>query len=98
MSSLTAFAEPFDTNSSYGMGWVRTQVPGILGAIGCNPGFVKRLPIAGRGVTNTIFYHQGSLAGYTSSAYLIPDIKSAIIVLSNSISLNDCADWVGQAL
>ncbi len=49
MSGLTPFAKPFDNGSSYGMGWVRTQLPTILGAVGCNPGFVKSMPTAGRG-------------------------------------------------
>lgn len=98
MSGLTPFAKPFDTNSAYGMGWVRAQLPAILGAVGCNPGFVKSMPTAGRGSEETIIYHQGSLAGYTSSLFLIPHTQSAIVVLSNSISLNDCADWVGQLI
>ena len=46
----------------------------------------------------TIIYHQGSLAGYTSSPFLIPDTESAIVILSNSICLNDCADWAGQLI
>ena len=37
MSGLTPHAKPFDTNSAYGMGWVRARLPGPLGAIGCNP-------------------------------------------------------------
>ena len=98
MSGLTPFAKPFDTNSAYGMGWVRAQLPTILGAVGCNPGFVRAMPTAGRGSEETIIYHQGSLAGYTSSLFLIPDTESAIVVLTNSISLNDCADWVGQLI
>lgn len=98
MSGLTPFAKPFDTSSAYGMGWVRAQLPAILGAVGCNPAFVKSMPTAGIGSEETIMYHQGSLAGYTSSLFLIPDTESAIVVLSNSISLNDCADWVGQLI
>ena len=98
MSGLTPFAKPFDKNSAYGMGWVRAQLPAILGAVGCNPGFVKSIPMAGLGSEETIIYHQGSLAGYTSSLFLVPDTESAVVVLSNSISLNDCADWVGQLI
>lgn len=98
MSGLTPHAKPFDTNSAYGMGWVRARLPGLLGAIGCNPGFMGYMPTAGRGSKKTIIYHQGSLAGYTSSLFLIPDTESTIVVLSNSISLNDCADWVGQLI
>lgn len=99
MSGLTPHAKPFDTNSAYGMGWVRARLPGVLGAIGCNPGFMESMPTAGRGSDKTVIIcHQGSLAGYTSSLFLIPDTESAIVVLSNSISLNNCADWVGQLI
>ena len=99
MIGLTPHAKPFGTNSAYGVGWVRARLPGILGAIGCNPVFMESMPTAGRGSDEKmILYHQGSLAGYTSSLFLIPDTESAIVVLSNSISLNDCADWVGQLI
>lgn len=97
-SGLTPFAKPFDSGSAYGMGWVRAQLPTALGAVGCNPGFVKNMPIAGQGTDEVVIYHQGSMAGYTASAFLIPSSESAIVVLSNSISLNDCADWVGQLI
>lgn len=98
MSGLTPFARPFDSGSAYGMGWVRAQLPTALGAVGCNPSFVKNMPIAGQGTDKVVIYHQGSMAGYTASAFLIPSSESAIVVLSNSISLNDCADWVGQLI
>ena len=95
IASHTPLAEPFD-QSAYGMGWVRTQLPAPLGATGCNPGFVEKMPVVGHGSDQIVLYHQGSLAGYTSSIFLLPSTKSAIVVLTNSISLNDCADWIGQ--
>ena len=99
MSALTPYAKPFDTDSAYGMGWVRARLPGILGAIGCNPAFMESMPTACRGSDQkTILYHQGSLAGYTSSLFLIPDTESTIVALTNSLSLNDCADWIGQLI
>lgn len=98
MSGLTPFAKPFDSGSAYGMGWVRAQLPTALGAVGCNPSFIKNMPIAGQGTDEVVIYHQGSMAGYTASAFLIPSSESAIVVLSNSISLNYCADWVGQLI
>ena len=96
ISGLTPHAKPFDTNPAYGMGWVRARLPGPLGAIGCNP---ESMPTTCRGSKEkTIIYHKGSLAGYTSSLFLIPDTESAIVVLTNSIRLNDCADWAGQLI
>ncbi|KAL8834796.1 MAG: hypothetical protein Q9170_003592 [Blastenia crenularia] len=98
MSGLTPFAKPFSPRSSYGMGWVQAHLPAVLGAVGCNPGFVKSMPLAGKGKDIEIFYHQGSLAGYTTSAFLIPNTQSAIVVLTNSLSFNDAADWIGQSI
>lgn len=93
----TPLSKPFD-QSTYGMGWVRVQLPAPLGATGCNPGFVANMPVVGHGSDEIVFYHQGSLAGYTSSIFLLPNTESAMVVLTNSISLNDCADWVGQLI
>ncbi|KAI4222458.1 MAG: hypothetical protein L6R36_006142 [Xanthoria steineri] len=98
MSECTPFAKPFGPRSSYGMGWVQAQLPTILGAVGCNPGFVKSMPIVGKDKDLKVFYHQGSMAGYTTSVFLIPSTQSAIVVLTNSLSLNDAADWIGQAI
>ena len=98
LSGLTPFAMPFYPRSTYGMGWVRAELPTNLGAVGCNPIFVKSMPIVGKGRDEEIFYHQVSMAGYTTSAFLIPSTQSAIVVLTNSLSLNDAADWVGQLI
>lgn len=98
MSGLTPFAKPFDSGSAYGLGWVRAQLPTALGAVGCNPAFVKAMPTVGQYTDEVVIYHQGSMAGYTTSIFLLPSSESAIVVLSNSISLNDCADWVGQLI
>lgn len=59
---------------------------------------MANMPVVGHGSDEAVFYHQGSLAGYTSSVFLLPDTESAIVVLTNSISLNDCANWVGQLI
>lgn len=98
MAGHTPFSKPFNPGSAYGMGWVRAQLPTVLGAVGCNPSFVKSMPTVGHGSEEIVVYHQGSMAGYTSSVFLIPNTESGIVVLSNSISLNDCADWVGQLI
>ena len=96
MTGLTPLAEP--SKSAMGMGWARTQLPADFGALGSNSAFIKDLPTACRGSQEVAIYHQGSTAGYTSLVYLLPNTESAIIVLTNSISLNDCADWVGQTI
>ena len=97
MTDHIPFAKPFE-GSAMGMGWARTQLPAVFSGLGCNAAFVKDLPTAGHGSKEVIFYHQGSMVGYTSMLFLIPRTESAIIVLSKSISLNDCTDWVGQTI
>ncbi|KAK0636140.1 beta-lactamase/transpeptidase-like protein [Bombardia bombarda] len=83
----------------YGMGWIRTQLPGVVGLQGDNPEFIpiEELPILGSGApAMTIYYHQGSAPGYYSALFLFPETESAIVVLTNSIPLNDAADWIAQ--
>ncbi|KUJ07020.1 beta-lactamase/transpeptidase-like protein [Mollisia scopiformis] len=42
--------------------------------------------------------HQSSLVGDTSFVMLLPEAESAVVVLTNSMALNDAADWIGQLL
>ncbi|KAI0867606.1 beta-lactamase/transpeptidase-like protein [Hypoxylon argillaceum] len=84
----------------YGLGWIRTQLPGVVGLQGDNPELLplKDLPILGAGDSPMMmYYHQGSAMGYYSTLFLFPETESAIVVLTNSIPLNDAADWIAQA-
>jgi len=45
-----------------------------------------------------VIYHQGSHPGVLAAANLLPKSQSAIVVLTNTLSINDNADWVGQLL
>lgn len=84
---------------SYGLGWARTMLPGSLGVTGINGMYVSAMPVVGRGLKpKLIYHHNGSLAAFLSSVILIPDTTSAIVVLTNSLANNDCADWIGQLL
>ena len=82
---------------SYGYGWARVQPPRPMGNIGCDPPFMPDgMPVVGkRGSSRLVAYHQGSLLGALAAVDLIPDTESAIVVLTNSLSLNDTADWIG---
>ncbi|KAH6635889.1 penicillin-binding protein [Chaetomium tenue] len=84
----------------YGLGWIRTQLPGVVGLQGDNPALLPLddLPILGAGGPKIVtYYHQGSALGYYSALFLFPETESAIIVLTNSIPLNDATDWIAQA-
>ncbi|KAK1827811.1 beta-lactamase/transpeptidase-like protein [Podospora conica] len=84
----------------YGLGWSRTQLPGVVGLMGDNVDVfpVSELPILGAGAPPMVtYYHQGSAPGYYSSLFLFPSTSSAVVVLTNSLPLNDAADWLAQA-
>lgn len=63
---------------SYDLGWVQTQLLGILGAIGYNEYFVKNMPVAGSGSPSCLaIYYQGNLRGGTVAVHMFPKTNSA---------------------
>ncbi|KAI8685217.1 hypothetical protein NCS57_00190400 [Fusarium keratoplasticum] len=86
--------------ASYGFGLARVQLPGPMGHIGMNPGLIDgQMPTVAKGVGSTLaFYHQGSLPGALSAIAMVPEHRTAVVVMTNSLSLNDCPDWVLQLL
>ena len=89
-----------EPDRSYALGWIRTHLPGPLGDVGLNPMYVDRMPTVGKGIKEPllVLHHQGSLPAFLSSVYLLPESKSAIVVLTNSMARSDTADWLGQLL
>ncbi len=86
---------------AYGMGWTLTELPGTMGITGINSMSVptSQMPIVGRGLKPTrVYHHNGSLAAFLACAHLLPDTQSAVVVLTNSIAKNDCADWLAQLI
>jgi CubicO group peptidase (beta-lactamase class C family) len=84
---------------SYGLGLARTMLPGKFGDIGKNMPLVASMPVLGLGDTaKLVIWHQGSMPGFLSSTFLVPEEEIAIVVLTNSLSFNDAADWIGQLL
>lgn len=69
-----------------------------MGAVGLNPGLMSDgMPIVGNSAPPClVVYHQGSLPGALATVNLLPETQSAIVVMTNTLALNDCADWVGQ--
>ncbi|KAJ3471910.1 hypothetical protein MRS44_002009 [Fusarium solani] len=43
-------------------------------------------------------YHEASLPGALSAITMVPEHRAAIFVMTNSLSFNDCPDWVFQLL
>lgn len=96
---LQIMGSPTIREKSYAGGWARSQLPGTVGDIGVNPGFVDQMPLLAQGSDSRLaFWHQGSLVGDTSFVMLLPETESAVVVLTNSMALNDAADWIGQLL
>ena len=98
MSAKIPMSQPTRWETSYAFGWARVQLPGKMGDIGCNPGLMPQgMPIVGKGAPpQLVFYHQGSLPGALAAVLLLPDTESAIVVLTNTLGLNDTPDWVAQ--
>lgn len=98
LSSKIPLKETSLHENSYAFGWVRSQLPSPMGAIGLNGGLMPNgMPIVGKGGPSClIFYHQGSHPGALAAVNLLPETQSAIVVMTNTLALNDCADWVGQ--
>jgi CubicO group peptidase (beta-lactamase class C family) len=94
--------DPLDPETSYALGWTITQTPCKLGYIGPNPNIMtkdKGIPIIGKGAPSAlIIYHQGSLPGALALTMLLPETMTSIVILSNSLALNDVPDWFGQML
>jgi len=57
------------------------------------------LPILYGGTPPTkMVYHNGAMNGAMSAVYLLPELQSAIVTLSNSFDLCDTPDWIAQLL
>lgn len=80
---------------TYALGWIRTQLPGTLGAMGLNP-WLAQMPLIN--TSRLALYHQGNLPGATSAVYLFPETRSGIVVLSNGYGLSDAPDWIAQLI
>ncbi|KAM7211349.1 Beta-lactamase/transpeptidase-like protein [Rhypophila decipiens] len=101
MSNHAAVLNPSMRERSYGLGWVRTQLPGAVGVIGDNFPLwtVEDQPILGdKDHPLLMIYHQGSTVGYYAHIALFPDTNSAVVVLTNSIALSDAPDWISRAI
>jgi hypothetical protein len=87
------------TGQWYGAGWAMADLPAPLGRIGSNGIFLSEMPLVAKGKPKTrVWYHNGSIVGFFSSVHIIPETDTIIVVLTNSITKNDCADWLGQLL
>ncbi|KAL9010197.1 MAG: hypothetical protein Q9173_004844 [Seirophora scorigena] len=87
------------SETTYALGLARGRLPGKIGVISDNTGLVDDMPIIGNGTTSQIvLYHSGTLSGFYSSVYLMPETESCVISLVNTKSICDSADSIAQLL
>ncbi|KAI9853910.1 MAG: hypothetical protein M1813_001625 [Trichoglossum hirsutum] len=80
---------------SYASGWVRAQLPSIMDM----DGSAIAGPIVGMGKPSRLaLYHQGNIPGFATFCAVFPETESAVVVLTNSMALNDAVKWIGELL
>ncbi|KAK0516009.1 hypothetical protein JMJ35_002043 [Cladonia borealis] len=84
--------------NAYGLGWVRCQLPGVLGKQGINARLQMEQVTGGGGASRLCLYHEGLMPGSSTSVYTFPEEMTAVVVLQSGVALNDCSDWVSQQL
>lgn len=83
----------------YAMGFAKAITPTQFGKIGFNALLLDQMPIIGENFTPTrAFYHSGGGTGYNHCFMIVPEHQLVIVVLSNSISHGDIADWTAQTI
>lgn len=84
-------------DGDYCSGWCYHQIPSKLGLTSANRDYPR--PILGAQSKSFVIYgQQGDVPGYTSSLYLIPHTRSAVVILSNGTGRSDATDWAAQDL
>ncbi|KUJ12381.1 putative D-aminoacylase [Mollisia scopiformis] len=84
---------------SCALGWARAELPGTLGVFNYNKYLVPAMPVIGQAAASRlVVYHGGSMQGFTSAVYLLPETETAIFALQNLTGLCDPCDWMPQLL
>ncbi|SCO46630.1 uncharacterized protein FFMR_08638 [Fusarium fujikuroi] len=84
---------------SYALGWGRAQLPCPLGTLNYNYLLIPLMPVIGQGAPSQLtLYHGGSIQGFNTAAYLLPETETAIIAMQNSSGLGDACDWIPQII
>ncbi|KAJ8121794.1 hypothetical protein ONZ43_g1843 [Nemania bipapillata] len=89
----------FDNKTAYTLGWFRTTMPtSALGMLSYNGVHRKEDIIGKESSPRTLYGHSGCSNGFLSTAYLIPDSHTAVVVLSNAADAADSTDTASQIL
>jgi CubicO group peptidase (beta-lactamase class C family) len=89
----------YDNNTAYTLGWVRTTMPtSALGMFSYNT-VQGREDIVGReSESRTLYGHAGVTNGSLATIWVLPNSRSAIVVLSNAADAGDASDTTAQIL
>ncbi|KAI8680719.1 Beta-lactamase domain-containing protein [Fusarium sp. Ph1] len=78
----------------YGYGWLRSQLPSVLAPSRGDPDLN---PLVGTGAPSRLaIWHSGDIPGYQTHATLFPETKQAVVVLTNSLSLNGGSRYIND--
>ncbi|KAM0415876.1 hypothetical protein ACHAPT_013187 [Fusarium lateritium] len=87
---------PLIREHSYGYGWLRSQLPSVLAP---SRGLPDLSPLVGIGAPSRLaIWHSGDIPGYQTHATLFPKTKQAIVVLTNSLSLNAGSRYINDVV
>ena len=91
--------QKINTSTQYALGWVKGFLPGCPGVQSPNSGLLKKVPIIGKGTKSQVFFaHTGSVAGSLSTAILLPETQTAVVVLVNTKAACDGSDLIANAV
>ncbi|PVH81583.1 beta-lactamase/transpeptidase-like protein [Cadophora sp. DSE1049] len=91
--------QKIETTTQYALGWVKGMLPGRVGVLSPNAGLLKEAFVLGKDTKPQVFFtHTGSLAGFMTTAILLPEKQSAIVVLVNSKASCDSSDFIASAI
>ena len=97
--SSTIQTAPRLREQSYAMGWARVQLPGTLCDTSRNQALTRSFPTIGDpNHPRLALYHHGMNVGFNSAVYLFPESETAVVLLSNSVAINDGPDWIGHLI
>ncbi|EHK17047.1 uncharacterized protein TRIVIDRAFT_42602, partial [Trichoderma virens Gv29-8] len=83
---------------NHAAGWATCTLPAAIGDIGINPGLID-MPILGGGSAPVrMIWNQGMYDCANAFVALLPEYEAAVIVLGNTTTGSDTADWIGQHL
>jgi len=83
----------------YCLGLAKAALPASIGYTGLNSSLLpgQSMPVIGEyNNIGPVYYDNGSGPGALAAVAILPRHDTVVVVLSNTLALNDCADWVQQ--